>query len=147
MNENSKILHLQIEAVQVATYCNIIKNILIKYRNLSIIKIAVFSFIIKKQECLQVECYNAKNTNDLVLKALSQIAGRYEELCDQLPFIFQALDLLIKNGVCDRHQNEIMCKLPTNTKIMLQKGFVFSAIEESKAYTDRQFLKEVISIV
>lgn len=64
MNENSKILHLQIEAVQVATYCNIIKNILVKYRNLSIIKIAVFSFIIKKQECLHIECYNAKNTKE-----------------------------------------------------------------------------------
>ena len=59
----------------------------------------------------------------------------------------QALDLLIKNGVCDKHQNEIMCKLPINTKIMLQKGFIFSAIEETKTYTDRQFLKEVISIV
>lgn len=144
---NNEIVDLQAEALQLSMYCKIIKDILIKYRSISIIKLVVFSFIIKKHESLQVECFSAKNSTDLVLKALAQIAGRYDELESQLPHIFQAIDLLIKNGICDLHTTEVMCLLPESTTHQLMKGFIFSAIEESKSYTDRQFLKEVISIV
>lgn len=146
MNNNGTIV-LQAEALQLSVYCKIIKDILIKYRNMSIIKLIVFSFIIKKHESLQVECFSSKNSTDLVLKALTQIAGRYDELTSQLPYIFQAIDLLIKNGICDLHTTEVMCLLPESATHQLMKGFIYSAIEESKSYTDRQFLKEVISIV
>lgn len=147
MVDRSKILSLQIEAVQVASYCKIITDILSKFKTLSIIKIAVFSFIIKKQLILQVECYNGKNTTDLVLKALSQISGRHEELYNQLPFAFQALDLLIKNNICSVHQSEIIYNRPVGVNTPQLDAFIVSAIGESYTYTDRQFLKEVISVV
>ena len=145
--KNNEIISLQSEALQLSIYCKIIKDILIKYRNISIIKLVVFSFIIKKHESLRVDCFSAKNSSDLVLKALSQIAGRYDELTNQLPYIFQAIDLLIKNGICDLHTTEVMCLLPESTAHQEMKSFIFSAIEESKSYTERQFLKEVVSIV
>lgn len=144
---NNEIINLQAEALQVGMYCSIIKDLLIQYRNMSVAKILVFSFIIKKQENLKIECFSDRNSNDLVLKALTQIAGRHDELINQLSYIFQAIDLLIKNGVCDIHSSEIMCLLPVSATQQLKKGFIYSAIEESKSYTDRQFLKEVISIV
>ncbi len=144
---DTKILNRQIEAVQLGTYCTIIKDMLIQYRSLSIVKIAVFSFILKKQSTLQIECYNAKNTTDLVLKALTQIAGRQKEFLCQIPYILQALDLLIKNNICDQHQGEIMCRLPSTASHHAISGFLHNAILESHTFTDRQFLKEVISIV
>lgn len=120
---DTKILNRQIEAVQLGTYCTIIKDMLIQYRSLSIVKIAVFSFILKKQNTLQIECYTAKNTTDLVLKALTQISGRQKEFLCQIPYILQALDLLIKNNICDQHQGEIMCRLPALPTTMLYQAF------------------------
>jgi len=147
MMKMNNTVSLQAEALQIGAYCSIIEDLLIKHRSMSIVKILAFSFIIKKQKCLQVECFSANNTTDLVMKALSQMAGRHNELISQLPYIFQAIDLLIKNRVCDLHVTEVMCLLPESTIQQSISGFINAAIEESKTYTDRQFLKEVISIV
>ena len=138
---------LQAEALQLAAYCNIIRDILEKYRSMSVIKLFVFSYIIKKQEILQVKCFSNKDTNDLVLKALSQIAGRYNELLSQLPLVLRAIDLLVQNKVCEIHSSEVMCLLPQGSSLRATNGFIYSAIEESYLSSDRQFLKEVISIV
>ena len=69
---DEKTLDLQIEVVQVSIYYDLVRRILIKYRSISIIKVAVISFIIKKREYLQGSMYSAKHTNDVVLKFLSQ---------------------------------------------------------------------------
>ena len=146
INQNNA-LNTQIEIVQISMYCDIIKNILIKHRSLSVIKILTFSFIIKKNKCLRLDCFSAKNKNDLVLKCLSQIAGRYDEFKEQLKFIFSALDILIKNNICSLHITEVICNIPEILDIEDYGTFMSSAIEEGKQYTDRQFLREVISIV
>lgn len=142
-----KTLDLQVEAIQVSIYCNIIKNILVMHRNLSVVKMLAFSFVIKKGRHLQINCYSAKNRSDLVLKFLSQVVGRYNEFYMQLPYIFQAIDLLVKNNICEVHENELFCKLPRNWAVNDYGDFTNSAIQESQGYTDRQFLTEVINIV
>lgn len=146
MDKGNVTLKRQAEAFQLGVYCDIIKDLLLRYRSMSIIKIIVFSFWIKKQKSLQVECFSAHNSTDLVFKALSQLAGRYDELICQLPYIFEALDILIKNQICDIHVSEVMCLIPTRPA-KLENSFIYLAIEESKSFTDRQFLGEVISIV
>lgn len=142
-----QMLDWQVEATQVSIYCEIIKNILIKHRNLSVIKILAISFVIKKYEYLNITCYSAKNKSDLVLKFLSQATGRYDEFCLQISFVFQAIDLLIHNGACELKENEVVCKLPADREIENYGMFTTSAIEASRNYTDRQFLKEVLNIV
>ena len=50
-NEIDRLLDLQIEATQISIYCDIIRNLLLKHRSISIIKVILISFIIKKRQC------------------------------------------------------------------------------------------------
>lgn len=43
-NETDKLLDLQIEVIQISIYCDIVKNLLLKHRSISVIKIISFSF-------------------------------------------------------------------------------------------------------
>ena len=53
-NETESILDLQIEVIQASIYCDIIKRLLLQHRSVSIVKVIVFSFIIKKQQYIQI---------------------------------------------------------------------------------------------
>ncbi len=145
--EIDNLLDLQIEVVQISIYCEIIKNILLKHRSISTIKTACFSFVIKKRDHLRGSIYRSNNKVDLVLKFLSQVNGLFDDLCDQLPYIFQAIDLLVQDGFCEVHEGELICVATNPIKAMDYDAFVEAAIQESKLYSDRQFLREVISIV
>lgn len=140
-------LDLQIEVVQVSIYYELIRRILVKYRCISIVKVAVISFIIKKREFLQGSVYSAKHTNDVVLKFLSQANGLFDELCDQLKYAFEAIDILVANGDCEVHEGELIYNPSIHLRVKGFDAFTESAIHQSINYTDRQFLKEVISVV
>jgi len=146
-NEIDRLLDLQIEATQISIYCGIIRNLLLKLRSISIIKVILISFIIKKRQYLQGSIYNGKNKIDLVLKLLSQVSGLFDDMCEQLPYIFQAVDLLAKDGICEIYEGEIICIVSNHQKAMDYDAFTEAAIQESKLYTDRQFLREVLSVV
>ena len=145
--EIDNLLDLQIEVVQISIYCEIIRNVLLKHRSISTIKIACFSFVIKKRNYLRGSIYRGNNKVDLVLKFLSQVNGLFDDLCEQLPYIFQAIDLLVQDGFCEAHEGELICVATSPTKALDHDTFVEAAIQESKLYSDRQFLREVISIV
>lgn len=55
-NETDKLLDLQIEVIQISIYCDIVKNLLLKHRSISVIKIISFSFITKKETAFAGEC-------------------------------------------------------------------------------------------
>jgi len=82
----------------------------------------------------------------LVLKLLSQACGLFDEMCEQMPYIFQAVDLLVKDGICEVYEGEIIY-IATDHQTVDYDAFTEAAIQEGKSYTDRQFLREVISIV
>ncbi len=146
-NEIDRLLDLQIEATQISIYCDIIKNLLLKHRSISIIKDITIRFKIKKRQYLQGSIYKGNNRTDLVLKLLSQASGLFDDMCEQMPYIFQAVDLLVKDGICEVYQGEIICIVTNYQKVVDYDAFTEAAIQESKSYTDRQFLREVISIV
>lgn len=146
-SEIDRLLDLQIEATQISIYCDIIKNTLLKHRSISIIKAISISFIIKKRQYLQGSIYNGKNRVDLVLKLISQVSGLFDDMCEQLPYIFQAVDLLTKDGICEIYEGEIICIVSNHPKAADYDAFTEAAIQESKSYTDRQFLREVLSVV
>lgn len=146
-NDLTKSLDLQIEVVQTSIYYDIVKSLIIESCSISIIKVAIFSFIIKKSRRQKISIYNGSHSNDLVLKFLSQANGSFDDLCFQIPYIIQTIDLLVKNGLCEVHQGEIIC-LDLNAQIEIKfDSFTESALAECKTYSDRQFLREVISIV
>lgn len=146
-NEIEQFLDLQIEVVQVSIYCDIVRNLMVKHRSMSIIKIIAFSFTIKKRLHLNGSIYKGNSKVDLVLKFLSQASGLFDELCEHMPYIFQAIDLLIKNGVCEVHESELICSIPKYQNVADYDAFTEAAIQESKTYSDRQFLREVLNIV
>lgn len=55
-NETDKLLDLQIEVIQISIYCDIVKNLLLKHRSISVIKIISFSFQNKKETAFAGEC-------------------------------------------------------------------------------------------
>lgn len=144
---DEKKLDIQIEVVQVSIYYDLIRRLLIKYRSINMIKVATISFIIKKREYFHGSLYSARNTNDLVLKFLSQANGLYDEFCDQLKYIFEAVDILVADGDCEVHEGELTCNPSLHLSVKGFNSFTESVIRESISYTDRQFLKEVISVV
>lgn len=101
----------------------------------------------KKQQYLQKNIYTGRNRDDLVLKFLSQASGLFDELCEQMPYIFQSIDLLVKDDFCVVHEGELICNSIHKQGLSGFDTFTNSVIQESKIYSDRQFLKEVISIV
>lgn len=146
-NEVDRLLNLQIEAIQLSIYCDIVKNLLLKHRSMSIIKVISFSFIIKKRQYLQGSIYKGNNKTDLVLKFLSQASGLFDDMCEQMPYVFQTIDLLVKDGFCEAHEGELICTAKNQQKAVDYDAFTEAVIQESKSYSDRQFLREVISIV
>lgn len=144
---DEKALDLQIEVVQVSIYYDLIRRILIKYKSISLIKVATISFVIKKRKFLRGNIYSANNTNDLVLKFLSQASGLFDELCNQLKYILEAVDILVSDGVCEVHEGELTCNPKIRLTVNGFDSFTESVIRESMHYTDRQFLKEVITVV
>lgn len=146
-NEVDRLLDLQIEVIQISIYCDIVKNLLLKHRSMSIIKVISFSFVIKKRQHLQGSIYKGNNKTDLVLKFLSQASGLFDDMCEQMPYVFQAIDLLVKDGFCEAHEGELICTTTNRQKAVDYDAFTEAAIQESKSYSDRQFLREVISVV
>ena len=54
-DEKNLLLDMQIEAVQTSIYCHIVKNIIARHRSISLIKVSVFSFVIKKRQHLRLK--------------------------------------------------------------------------------------------
>lgn len=140
-------LELEIEVIQVSIYCDILRNILFVCPSISVIKASVFSFIIKKQDIRHVQLFSGKNSTDLVLKFLSQAYGQNEEFLAQLPYIFEAIRILDQSNICDVHEGILISSSKYEGKKGIFDKFTYDTLKESNSYSDRQFLKEVISIV
>ena len=76
-----KNLELKAETIQISVYINIILNILQKHNELSLSKILFFSYLIKKQNFVPEKIYTAKNTREIVYKAISLVSGEYVDYC------------------------------------------------------------------
>ncbi|SDL24813.1 hypothetical protein [Natronincola ferrireducens] len=139
-------LKLEIEAIQISIYCDIIIHILKKHKELSISKLLVFSYLIKKERFIPSKVYNGNNTQDIVCKCISLLAGDYDEYCNSIQYIIKAIHLLITDKVLQLRNNHLHCKTDIKVKKTLYDENIFmeKAIEASKNMTDRQFLKEVM---
>lgn len=142
MNKNQ----LELEIILTGTYSKIIMDILMVHKNLSVNKTLVFAYLTKKKRFLNSNIYNASNKKDVVLKSLSQLTGLYDDYCDNIKFIISAIHLLLLNNKLVFSLGELIY-IENNEIVTEEKSFINSAIHESKSYSDRQFLKEVISNV
>ncbi|EPB8165714.1 hypothetical protein ACRTAK_001315 [Clostridium perfringens] len=139
----------ELEVIQISIYTNIIKQIMKKHKNLSISKVMIFAYLIKKEKFMFNKVYTARNTQDVVCKAISLISGEYNQYCESLNYILKSIYLLIEkkeleltSGILNIGENIKIEKV-----IYEETNFLNKAIELSKKMSDRQFMKEVIENV
>ena len=107
-----KRIEIEMELIQIGIYCNIISDLINKYEQLSIIKISVFAYLIKKNKFIPNKVYTANNTQDIISKCISLLSGDYEEYCKSMKYIIKSMDILIsanklcvKNDLLIRNEN------------------------------------------
>lgn len=135
----------QTESIQLSIYCNIICQTLQHHEKLSIYKIVTFSYLIKQNRFLGGTIYTAGNTQDVILKGISLLAGDFDGFCNSVPYILKALHLLISKGIVNL-EDDILHLTTEQLKldsIYEENNFMKKVIEESKTMTDKQFMKEV----
>lgn len=142
-------LEVEMETIQIGIYCNIVQNLLKKHEILSVSKTTLFTYLIKKEHFKVAKIYNANNSQDVIYKAVSLLAGEYNEYCENIGYILKAIHLLgIKNKILISNG---FLRLEGNINVdkcfYKESPFLEKAIEESKKITDRQFMKEVITNV
>lgn len=135
----------QTESIQLSIYCNIICQTLQNHEKLSICKIVTFSYLIKQNRFLGGTIYTAGNTQDVIFKGISLLAGDFDGFCNSVPYILKALHLLINKGIVNLEDDILHL---TTEKLKLdsiyeENNFMKKVIEESKTMTDKQFMKEV----
>ncbi|MGG3926524.1 hypothetical protein ABET51_11055 [Metabacillus fastidiosus] len=144
-----KKLKLEVETIQVSIYCEIIMQILIKHKELSVNKMLVFAYLIKKDRLIPRNIYNGNNTQDIIYKCISMLSGDYNEYCNSIEFILKAIHILNKNKLIFI-ENDVLHSISKTTVERLvyeESMFLEKAIEASKRMTDKQFMKEVTHIV
>jgi hypothetical protein len=106
----------------------------------------VFSFLIKNDNYLLSNVYNANSSQDLIYKGISLLAGNYNGFCESIEYIVKAIHLLkakdvvlMENSIVKAISNIDSAKLVYHESTFLEK-----TIEASKRMTDKQFMKEVM---
>ena len=143
MNKNE----LKAEVLLVSKYCLVLKQILCVHKQLSINKTLLFSYLLKNENNYYSALFNGNNSTDVVVKAISQISGRYNDYCKNIPYIIEAIHLLIENEDILLNNSILLCSEKNIGKEKYSNKFIQNAINESYNFSDRHFLKEVLSNV
>ena len=130
---------LKTEALLVAKYCSIIKQILNVHKQLSVNKMLFFTFLLKNKNNYLSSIYNAKTTTDVVIKAIAQISGNYDEYCKNIKYIIEAIHLLIKNEDIIIQDSILLIKQANSFGESYDDNFIKSAISKVFFYSFRIF--------
>ncbi len=137
------------EAVQISVYLDAAYTILKEHNDMSIIQLSFYTYAINKIRFFEKEIYTAKVKKDVVVKAISVISGDFDGFLNACPFIIKALHIMNKAQIISVEGNYIHL-LDKNYKNVNKKrlsNFENKAIMESKRWSDRRFIKEVLHSV
>lgn len=139
-------IELEAETIQISIYCDIIVQVLNRHKELSINKLLLFAYLIKKERRTLFKIYTGNNTQDIVYKCISLLAGEYYEYCNSIQYIIKSIHLLITDETIKLENNLLSCQrdIKIGKVIYDENMFMEKAIEASRKMTDRQFLKEVM---
>lgn len=144
-----ELLNKEIEVVQLSIYCEIIEEILSEYKNMSIIKVCYFSYILKTNKINDITIYDGKTSKDVLDKAISLLNGDFEKFCNDIEFIIKAMHLLNKAHRLKFQNSEVEFFAGNKIKKVYLKDnlFINNAIVLSKEMSDKQFMKELLRCV
>ena len=139
-------IELTAEILMISRYCEIITQILYINKALSLVKLVIFSYIVKN---IDLCTYTSKDSNEVTYKCLSMISGKFHLFLDNLPIIIKALNILNKNNRIKIEKNIVypMHSVFALNQIYEENSFIYKAIKDSKNIPDKYFLKEVVSNV
>lgn len=136
------------EVIQLSAYCDIVVGILNCTEQMSINKVVVFSYILKKNKFYRHKVFTANSKINIVIKALTLLNGLRDDYLFNIEYIIRSIDILVKKEVIIVKDDGVLL-LNDNSYLPKIEITVFfkSVLEESKNFTDRQFLKEVLDNV
>ena len=139
----------EFDAFQIAIYLDILYAILKECKDLSVLKLAFFSYAINKNRYFEKEVYNAHHTRDVVTKEISTISGDFDGFLNAIPYIIRSIDILKRREIFDISGNIVHIKDESFSAVYCIRlsNFEKSAIESSSSWSDRRFIQEVLHSV
>ena len=142
-------LKQELEIVQISIYCDIVTMLLKEHKILSLVKLAVFSYLTKKENLIQNSVFRSSNTKEIVNKYLSLLSGDLDNLFISYEYILKAIHILIKNEIIELKGILILTKdnMELSNFVFKENDFTKKVIEKAKRMSDKQFMREVLSNV
>lgn len=137
---------VKFEAYQIGVYCDTVYMILKHHRDLSIAKLTFFVYAINKERFFNRDVYSAKNTNDILSKEISIINGDFVGYANAIIYILKAIHILTEVEII-KVECGVAHLLNDNygfVKCNAESKFVYNVIEESKSWSDKRFMREVL---
>lgn len=105
-----------------------------------------FTYAINKERFFDKDVYNAKNTQNVLSKEISTINGDFVGYANATPYILKSIHILSQAEKI-RVEGNIVHLLDSEfdyIKCNSESKFVYNVIEESKSWTDKRFMREVL---
>lgn len=142
-------LKQELEIVQISIYCDIVTMLLKEHKILSLVKLAVFSYLTKKENLIQNSVFRSSNTKEIVNKYLSLLSGDLDNFFISYEYILKAIHILIENKIIELKGILISTKnnMELSNFVFKENDFTKKVIEKAKTMSDKQFMREVLSNV
>lgn len=137
---------IKFEAYQISVYCDTVYMIVKQHKDISVAKLVFFTYAINKERFFDKDVYNAKNTQNVLSKEISTINGDFVGYANATPYILKAIHILAQAEKI-RIEGNIVHLLDLEfsyAKCNSESKFVYNVIEDSKAWTDKRFMREVL---
>ena len=136
------------EVIQLSAYCDIIIGILKYIEEMSINKVMVFAYILKKNRFYKCKVFTANSKINIVIKALTLLNGLRDDYFYNIEYIVKAIDILAQKEIVVVEENGLLILKDKSYQSKMDIPLFFRhVLDENGNFTDRQFLKEVLENV
>lgn len=137
---------IKFDAYQLSVYCNTAYMIVKQHKDISVAKLVFFTYAINIERFFCKDVYSAKNTQNVLSREISTISGDFVGYANATPYILKAIHILTQAEKI-RIEGNIVHLLDSEfdyVKCKSESKFVYNVIEESKSWTDKRFMREVL---
>ena len=137
---------IKFDAYQLSVHCNTAYMIVKQHKDISVAKLVFFTYAINIERFFYKDVYSAKNTQNVLSKEISTISGDFVGYANATPYILKAIHILTQAEKI-RIEGNIVHLLDSEfdyVKCKSESKFVYNVIEESKSWTDKRFMREVL---
>lgn len=136
----------EFDAFQIAVYVDTTYAILKYSEDMSILKLAFFTYAVNKNRFFEKDVYTARNSRNVVTKEISTVCGDFDGFADAVQYIVRGIDILnrreiikIEDGIAHIENEDY--KAANCNKL---SNFEKKAIDNCTGWSDKRFLREVL---